>query len=164
MLLYNRRRFGVVLAAAALAGCGFTPVYGPDGTGAALLGQLSLDPPQDRNDYLLQRRIEERLGQATAGAWRLSTQIKTENVGLGFTTDGDITRYNINGTTDYTLRRTGSSEIFRQGKIQHFTSYSATGTTVATLAAKRDAEVRLMTILADQIIDQLLIISEDLQP
>jgi len=164
MLLYNRRRFGVVLAAAALAGCGFTPVYGPDGTGAALLGQLSLDPPQDRNAYLLQRRIEERLGQATAGAWRLSTQIKTDNIGLGFTTDGDITRYNINGTTDYTLRRTGSSEIVRQGKIQHFTSYSATGTTVATLAAKRDAEVRLMTILADQIIDQLLIISEDLQP
>ena len=164
MLLYNRRRFGVVLAAAALAGCGFTPVYGPDGTGAALLGQLSLDPPQDRNDYLLQRRIEERLGQATAGAWRLSTQIKTDDIGLGFTTDGDITRYNINGITDYTLRRTGSSEIFRQGKIQHFTSYSATGTTVATLAAKRDAEVRLMTILADQIIDQLLIISEDLQP
>ena len=164
MLLYNRRRFGVILAAAALAGCGFTPVYGPDGTGAALLGQLSLDPPQDRNDYLLQRRIEERLGQATAGAWRLSTQIKTDDIGLGFTTDGDITRYNINGTTDYTLRRTGSSGIFRQGKIQHFTSYSATGTTVATLAAKRDAEVRLMTILADQIIDQLLIISEDLQP
>ena len=164
MLLYNRRRFGVVLAAAALAGCGFKPVYGPDGTGAALLGQLSLDPPQDRNDYLLQRRIEERLGQATAGAWRLSTQIKTDDIGLGFTTDGDITRYNINGTTDYTLRRTGSSEIFQQGKIQHFTSYSATGTTVATLAAKRDAEVRLMTILADQIIDQLLIISEDLQP
>ena len=164
MLLYNRRRFGVVLAAAALAGCGFTPVYGPDGTGAALLGQLSLDPPQDRNAYLLRRRIEERLGQATAGAWRLSTQIKTDDIGLGFTTDGDITRYNINGTTDYTLRRTGSSEIFRQGKIQHFTSYSATGTTVATLAAKRDAEVRLMTILADQIIDQLLIMSEDLQP
>ena len=164
MLLYNRRRFGVVLAAAALAGCGFTPVYGPDGTGAALLGQLSLDPPQDRNAYLLQRRIEERLGQATAGAWRLSTQIKTDDIGLGFTKDGDITRYNINGTTDYTLRRTSSSEIFRQGKIQHFTSYSATGTTVATLAAKRDAEVRLMTILADQIIDQLLIISEDLQP
>ena len=164
MLLYNRRRFGVVLAAAALAGCGFTPVYGPDGTGAALLGQLSLDPPQDRNAYLLRRRIEERLGQATASAWRLSTQIKTDNIGLGFTTDGDITRYNINGTTDYTLRRTGSSEIFQQGKIQHFTSYSATGTTVATLAAKRDAEVRLMTILADQIIDQLLIISEDLQP
>ena len=164
MLLYNRRRFGVVLAAAALAGCEFKPVYGPDGTGAALLGQLSLDPPQDRNDYLLQRRIEERLGQATAGAWRLSTQIKTDDIGLGFTKDGDITRYNINGTTDYILRRTSSSEIFRQGKIQHFTSYSATGTTVATLAAKRDAEVRLMTILADQIIDQLLIISEDLQP
>ena len=103
------------------------------------------------------------MGQASAGAWRRSTQIKTENVGLGLTNHGRITRYNRNGTADYTLRRTDNSEVFRQGKIQHFTIYSATGTTVATLAAKRDAEVRLMIILADQIIDQLLIISEDLQ-
>ena len=164
MLLYSRRRFGVMLAAAVLTGCGFTPVYAPNSAGTTLLEQLSLDPPKDRNTYLLHRQIEERLGQASGGAWRLSTQIKTENVGLGFTTDGDITRYNINGTADYTLRHTGNSKVFRQGKIQHFTSYSATGTTVATLAAKRDAEVRLMIIFADQIIDQLLIISEDLQP
>jgi LPS-assembly lipoprotein len=163
MLLYNRRRFGLVLTLAALAGCGFTPVYGPGGAGTALLAQLSLDPPQDRNAYLLQRRVEERLGQATADVWRLSTNVKTENIGLGFTTDGDITRYNVHGTADYTLRRTGRSEVFKQGKIQHFTSYSATGTTVATLAAKRDAEVRLIIILADQIIDHLLIISEDLK-
>ena len=64
---------------------------------------------------------------------------------------------------NYTLRRTNSDAVFKNGKVQHFTSYSASGTTVATLAAKRDASVRLMTILADQIIDQLLLIAEDLQ-
>ena len=164
MLLYNRRRFGLVLTLAALAGCGFTPVYGPEETATALLGQNALDPAQDRNTFLLNRRIEERLGQATAGAWQLSTKLETENIGLGFTADGDITRYHINGTATYSLRRTGSSDVYQQGKVLHFTSYSATGTTVATLASKRDAEVRIMTILADQIIDQLLLIAKDLSP
>ncbi|MDC3389496.1 LPS assembly lipoprotein LptE [bacterium] len=149
---------------AALASCGFTPVYGPEETATALLGQNALDPAQDRNTFLLNRRIEERLGQATAGAWRLSTKLETENIGSGFTADGDITRYHIKGTAIYTLRRMCSSDIYREGKVQHFTSYSATGTTVATLALKRDAEVRIMTILADQIIDQVLLTSEDLSP
>lgn len=149
---------------AALAGCGFTPVYGSEETATALLEQNALDPPQDRNTFMLNRRIKERLGQATAGAWRLSTKSETENIGLGFTADGDFTRYHINGTAIYTLRRTGSSDIYRVGKVQHLTSYSATGTTVATLASKREAEVRIMTILADQIIDQVLLISEDLSP
>lgn len=164
MSLFNRRTFSKLFAVALLSSCGFTPVYGPKGTTTPLFGQIALDSPQDRNTYLLHRRIEERLGQATAGAWRLSTKLETENIGLGFTTGGDITRYNINGTATYTLRRTDSSDVYHQGKVQHFTSYSATGTTVATLASKRDAEVRIMTILADQIIDQLLLILEDLTP
>jgi LPS-assembly lipoprotein len=164
MSLYNRRTFGKLFAVATLVGCGFTPVHGPGGTATSLLGQIALDPPQNRNTYLLNRRIEERLGQATAGAWQLSTKLETENIGLGFTADGDITRYHINGTATYSLRRTGSSDVYQQGKVLHFTSYSATGTTVATLASKRDAEVRIMTILADQIIDQLLLIAEDLSP
>ena len=89
---------------------------------------------------------------------------QVEFTGFGRTADGDITRYHINGTATYSLRRTGSSDVYQQGKVLHFTSYSATGTTVATLASKRDAEVRIMTILADQIIDQLLLIAEDLNP
>ena len=39
--------------------------------------------------------------------------------------------------------------------MDNFVGYSATGTTVATLAAKRDATERLMTILADEIVLQL---------
>jgi LPS-assembly lipoprotein len=42
------------------------------------------------------------------------------------------------------------------GSVDNFTGYSATGTTVATLAAERDAQERLMTILADQIVTRLL--------
>ena len=163
MSLYSRRSFGIILATTAMAGCGFTAIYGPKGGGAALLGQITMGPPKDRNAYLLQQRIEERLGQAPSGAWVLTTSLTTENIGLGYTKDGKITRYNITGSADYTLRRIGRQEFSKQGKTRHFTSYSATGTTVATLAAERDARARLMTILADQIIDQLLLIAGDLK-
>ena len=40
--------------------------------------------------------------------------------------------------------------------MQSFTSYSATGSTVAGLAAEEDAALRLMHILADQIVTRLL--------
>ena len=38
------------------------------------------------------------------------------------------------------------------GVLDSFTAYSATGTTVATLTARRDAEERLMINLADQLV------------
>ena len=163
MLLYNRRSVLASLTAIALTECGLTPVYSPQGSAIMLLNQVILAPPKNYNDYLLHQHIEERIGPPSSSRWRLTTELSTKIVGLGYTRDGKITRYNIDGTVNYTLRRTNSKTVFKSGKVQHFTSYSASGTTVATLAAKRDASVRLMTILADQIIDQLLLIGENLQ-
>ena len=48
-----------------------------------------------------------------------------------------------------------STAVLATGQVDNFTSYSASGTTVATLAAQRDAEARLMVILADQVINKL---------
>jgi LPS-assembly lipoprotein len=41
--------------------------------------------------------------------------------------------------------------------VDSFTSYSATGSTVAGLTAKEDAGRRLMVILADQIVARLMV-------
>ena len=71
--------------------------------------------------------------------------------------DGDIERYNLVGTADYVLLDKASGAIVASGQVQNFTGYSATGTTVATLAAQRDAADRLMIILADKIVSELLV-------
>ena len=42
------------------------------------------------------------------------------------------------------------------GKVQSFTSYATTGTTVATMTAETDAYKRLMVILADQVVTRLM--------
>jgi LPS-assembly lipoprotein len=46
--------------------------------------------------------------------------------------------------------------------VQSFTAYSATGSTVAGLAAEEDAATRLMRILADQIVARLIAASASL--
>ncbi|HCQ58330.1 MAG TPA: hypothetical protein DIU10_10575, partial [Sulfitobacter sp.] len=53
------------------------------------------------------------------------------------------------------LRVQLGGQIVTSGKVESFTGYSATGTTVATRAAELDAQERLMVILADLVVSRL---------
>lgn len=151
----DRRTF--LLSALALGACGFTPAYGPGGSGAALLGQVRAEDPSDPDQFAYNRRISERLGRAAATArFALATKIEVSELAQGITPDQAITRYSLNGTADFTLTDTTTGAVVTQGRVSSFTSHSATGTTVATLAAERDARERLMRMLADQVITRLI--------
>lgn len=155
MSLLDRRTF-VLAALAPLAACGFTPAYGPGGAASALQNRVQVDSENSRDNFLLVRELEERLGRASAPAYGLSVQIATEQQGLAINDEGDTRRFNLLGRVDYALRDLASGNIVTSGKVENFTGYSATGTTVATLAAETDAQERLMTILADQITTRLI--------
>ena len=73
-----------------------------------------------------------------------------------FPPDNQIPRYNLKGVMAYTLTARGSGARVTGGRVQTFTAYSATGSTVAGLAAEEDAGLRLMRILADQIVVRLV--------
>jgi LPS-assembly lipoprotein len=77
--------------------------------------------------------------------------------GLAISGSNDITRYNVVGVAGYTLYSLSSGEFLLQGKVDSFTSYSASQQPVATQAAERDARARLMIALADKISAKLLI-------
>lgn len=156
MSLYSRRHLIAALAAAPLAGCGFTPVYGPGGTGTALRGQVHVAEPSSQAGFLLTRQMEGRLGRAPDTApFALDLNIDLEQEGLAINTAGDIRRFNLIGRVTYGLRDTGNGAVLTSGTVENFTAYSATGTTVATLAAERDAVERLMTLMGDQITARL---------
>lgn len=139
----------------ALAACGFTPVYGPGGAGAALQNAVLVDPPVDREGFLLVRQLEDRLGRTSDAAYRLSVNLTVDQESRAIDPDGDIRRFHLIGVAKYELRDAVSGEVVRADAVDNFVGYSTTGTTVATLAARRDAQERLMTILADQIVLQL---------
>ncbi|KEO60135.1 LPS assembly lipoprotein LptE [Thioclava indica] len=152
----NRRTFLLTGGALALTGCGFTPAYGPQGGAAALLNGVAPDAPDSPDAFALVTQLQERLGPANPKRYRLSYAIQTTVTGQGIATDDTTTRYQLSGTVDYTLRDATSDAVLLTGRVNSFTSWSATGTIVASQSAERDAHTRLMTILADQIVTRLL--------
>lgn len=147
--------FKAALLCVALAGCGFTPVYGPGGTGSQLQNRVLVDPPRDREGFLLVQYLEDRLGRAQDPAYRLAVALTLSEEARAIDADGDIRRFHVIGAAQYSLTETATGVILGSGAVDNFVGYSATGSTVATLAAQRDAEARLLTSLADQMIVQI---------
>lgn len=139
-----------------LAACGFTPAYAPGGSGTALQNTVMAAAPRDKAAFDLVERLEERLGPSDNPKYGLNYTITLTPVGVGITTDNAITRYNLIGVVEWELTDVMTRTRLTGGKTENFTSYSATGSTVAGLAAQEDAAQRLMRIIADQIVSQLL--------
>ena len=152
----DRRNFLFLMAALSVAACGFTPAYGPGGAAAGLQGRIRVDDPSNKNGFDLVERLEERLGRPEAAVYALSFKIVTKPIGVGITPENAITRYNLTGSVDWGLTETATGQRLTGGRVNSFTSYSATGSTVAGLAAEQDAAMRLMRLLADQIVTRLI--------
>ncbi|SDY31189.1 LPS-assembly lipoprotein [Jannaschia faecimaris] len=150
------RRALLTVALVALAGCGFTPVYGPGGGGAALRAAIRPTEPDTDLTFAFVRQFEERLGRAVVPMWELDYTIVTSDEALAIDGSNNITRYNIEGWIDWTVTPVGSSSVMLSGRDSTFTSYSATGSTISTLESERDAQRRLARILADKVVTRLL--------
>lgn len=152
----DRRRLLLTLPLAALAGCGFAPVYAPGGGAEGLTGQIRAADPTDPASFALVARLEDRLGRPGAVAYDLRYQITTETAAIGVTPEGATLRYRLSGAVDYTLINRASGAALTSGRVESFTAWSATGSVVAGLTAEEAAAERLMQILADMIVARLL--------
>ncbi|MFQ6553669.1 LPS assembly lipoprotein LptE [Aestuariibius insulae] len=139
-----------------LAACGFTPVLAPGGSALDLQGRIATEEPDTRIEYALNRRLEERLGRPAAADLKLRTTLSIDEDPSAFTSDREITRYTLEGELKYRVEDT-AGQLITSGSVETFVGYSATGSTVATLAAERDAEDRLATALADLLVARLTI-------
>lgn len=114
---------------------------------------VTVEPGETVFDYRLRVALEDRLG--TGADYGLAFTTEVEELQAAVTQEGQITRFNVTGLADWVLRDAAGAEVAR-GQARGFTSYLTTGSTVATEAAARDAEVRLATILAEQIVMRLV--------
>jgi LPS-assembly lipoprotein len=141
----------------ALAACGFTPAYGPQGEARALRGTIVAAEPDTDIAFAFVRRLEERLGRPDAPRLTLAYDLDTDSEGLAIDGANNITRFRINGRLTWTLVD-GATETARlSGEEIAFTAYSATGSTISTLESERDAERRLAILLADRVVARLLV-------
>jgi LPS-assembly lipoprotein len=154
MSLPDRR--SLFLLPLALAACGFTPAYGPGGAAQGLQGSVRVAAPADKNGFDLVERLEERLGLPQNPSFDLAYTIVTTPIGVGITPEDATTRFHLTGYVDWSLTSRESGARVAGGRVESFTAYSATGSTVAGLTAEEDAAYRLMRILADQIVTRLI--------
>lgn len=127
-----------LLAALALAGCGFAPVHR-----AGVQGQVAITAPQTPLGYALLDRLEQRLGPPRAPAYAL-------NVTVDMQTDRLPAADHATLVATATWALTGVAEA--SGTVRHFASYQTDDTVLSLEAAERDAEARLARGLADQIV------------
>ena len=162
MWLSKRRTFLAMLSAAALSGCGFTPAFAPDGAAAGLMGSVQATAPETRNDQHFVHQIESRLGRTNSPRYTLDYTLSVNEERMAITSSNITTRFNLVGEADYALRDSDTGQTLTQGKVSQFTGYSASGTTVATLSAERQAHERLSQILANLVVTKLIAAAADL--
>ena len=149
------RRLFLLSGLAMLAGCGFAPVYGPGGGGDALMGQVRVAAPDSRAGFLLTREIETRLGRPEAPRYELRPVISLRAEAIAIDRSNVAARFNLIGAVRYTLVDLETEAVADSGEVTNFTGYSTFGTPVASQAAERDAEARLMQMLAEQMLTRL---------
>jgi LPS-assembly lipoprotein len=157
----DRRSFLALIAAAPLAGCGFSPSYGPTGPAQGLRHRIKADPPRSRADFAFVSAFENNLGRTEAPAYHLSYQITVQTVQLAVTPEGAILRYNFVGTVIYTVTDAATGAVLNQGTANSFTASAATRSTIAAASSETDASDRLMQILADIVVTQLIATSRN---
>jgi len=147
---------GLGLGVAGLTGCGFAPVYAPGGPGGRLTNAVMIETNNGFYDYTLRQELQERLGPATRPEFHLKVGVTLDTDSVAVTKTQVIERYNVVGKATYSLTDLDGN-VVASGTDTNFTSYSATGTTIATQAGQDDAYRRLMVILADDIMNRLIL-------
>ena len=141
----------VALAGLALAGCGFTPLYGDAGVGSSL-GRIAVTTQDDRLGYRLREQLEDALGRDASQAplWRLETTAEQSRRPLGRRVDDTATRYELTVIGHWTLTpATGGTPL--TGTETVTTTYAAADQPYAAIAAQQDGEERAAAELARQI-------------
>lgn len=158
MSSFNVTRRTFVLGAAsilALGACGLKPSLAPSSAAADLYGRLTVKEPDSRDQYVFVRQIEDRVGANPGADLELEYTFDIGRTSQGITSDQSTSRYLLSGQTTYVLRSKSSGAAVAQGAVTAISSYSATGSTVATRAARNDAYERLMVQMADLVLSRL---------
>lgn len=156
MWWFKPRHVVAIAALAALVACGFAPTYGTSGAARNLWASVAAPAPDTIESFALQKQLDARLGPVETARYDLSYKIKTSEDGVAITEDSEITRYQLVGTLDYVLRTRGTGDVIAAGQFDTFASFSAAGSTISAVQSRNDALRRLMTAMADQLVNRLI--------
>lgn len=125
-----------------LISCGFQPVYKAEKNNAeiaAILASIKIDPLSGRKGQILYTSLEDQLNPLASTAatnYRLSIQLKENEFPVAIEKSGEITRYNIIFTANYTLIDQKTQKVIDKGTINTVGSYDAVDSRYSTFTAQ----------------------------
>ena len=160
MSLFSRK--WLLIGFLLLTACGFEPIYGVDKPANKIMGKIDVEVSNGRNAFELRDRLIERLGVLESDpTYLLKYRSSIQSKNLTISKDNDVTRYTLQGETNFDLVDLTSKKVIYTNTIVSNTAYSATAGTYPTAIAERDANVRLSRDMADKIVTLLLITAKD---
>lgn len=145
-----------VLGAALLAGCGFRPLHGPEGSvAAAELAAVRVGNIPDRFGQVLRRSLERRFGSGAQARYLLEASVSFNVDGIGFRRDGTATRQRFTASGAWALstlsvppERVAGSAI----PVRAIDAYNVPDLQFFAAESGREAmELRLAETLAEEI-------------
>jgi LPS-assembly lipoprotein len=136
----------------ALAGCGFTPLYG-GGNLAPQLSTIYVEEIPERNGFELRTRLIEVLntdGLMAGKRYRLKVSLSESSQGIALQNDATITRYNNRLEAKYVLTDAGGAMV-THGVQSVLSSYYVVQSPYATLAGEQDSGKRAAQDMAERI-------------
>jgi len=160
----RRALLAALLPVAALAACGFTPLYGEGAPASRMAGRVEVPVIDGETGFTLRERLTASLGDPALADYRLEITLDLKRSGVALTKQDVTTRFDIVGTAAYRLVPTKGGTPVAAGVVRSVTGFSSpeseTSFAFASLSAERDAERRLAVALADQILQRLALSAE----
>ncbi|HEY5105426.1 MAG TPA: LPS assembly lipoprotein LptE [Caulobacteraceae bacterium] len=150
--LHAVRLFAVVILAASLPGCGFTPLYGVPGVSAGL-SRIDVVAPDGRVGFLIRENLDDALGhdKAAQPAWRLQMTVVQTRDARGLQVNDVAERYELGLTVRYTLSSIAGGRVVHSGSVSTAVSYDSADSPYAGIAARQDSQQRAASDAARRI-------------
>lgn len=149
--------------AAALAGCGFRPLYG-EGSAAgggeveAQLAEVLVLPLPDRPGQMMHNMLIDRLnplGQPARPRYALTASLSESIREIGLQEDETASRANLTVDATFTLTERTSGRLLYRGRARSVNSYDILENQFASQVAENEARRRGITQVADEIKERL---------
>ena len=150
MSLFNRRGFLTLALTSGVAACGFRPVYREGSQAIELKGLIRLPEARSPVTFAYRERLRRRFGDAgDNAAFLLESETEISETALAITQASDVTRYRLTGTTKWRLINVEDGSVAMSDQVTAFTGYDATSSAYSVRSARKAADERLATELAE---------------
>ncbi|MCY3879133.1 MAG: LPS assembly lipoprotein LptE [Rhodobacteraceae bacterium] len=157
-MLWSDWRAAIALPALfSAAACGFQPALLQDAPAGAIEDAFEVEVEGDRQGFLLEELLMQRLGHSGSAEFRLNADITLRTTDAAVPGAGGVDRKLISGRVSFEIRAIDRPEILYAGSATGSAEYSTSKSSLASIASQRDAEERMLAEVADRIYTQLIL-------